>query len=353
MVAMSGGVDSAVAAALLQEQGLEVIGVHLLLWKSGGKNDSGPKDPRLSPFARSAADTAEKLGIAFHLLDLQERFLREVVNPFVSEYLQGRTPNPCPGCNLKIKFRSLVLLADQLSAKYIATGHYARTFFDAGANEHQLFEALSKDKDQAYFLFFVNQEILSRLIFPLREMNKSMVRKQAQELGLELADAKESQDLCFALSGNYAEVVELLSPGIENQGEIIDLSGKILARHPGIHHYTIGQRRGLKLNRSDLYVVKIDPARKQVIVGPEKELYHQKMKVSSVNWIAQISLPRSCQTKIRYRSKKAECRVEPLSENRVMAIFPEPQCAITPGQAAVFYDGEKVLGGGWIEEALD
>ena len=241
LVAMSGGVDSAIAAALLKEQGFEVIGVHLLLWKPGWKTDSAQNDLPASNSAdfeeisrtESARKTAAKLGIEFHLLDLRKQFLEQVAKPFVKEYLQGRTPNPCPICNLKIKFRTLLELADQLSAKYIASGHYARIVFDASANEYQLLEAISKDKDQSYFLFSLNQEVLTRMILPLWEMNKSMVRKQAQELGLASASAKESQDVCFALSGNYAKLVESFNPGNRADGEIVDLSGNVLGFHKG------------------------------------------------------------------------------------------------------------------------
>jgi len=346
---MSGGVDSSFAAAALMSQGWEVIGVHFRLWNQS--QDRSPKD-RIFAAEPSLQKTAQQLGIQLRIIDQSDRFRREIVDYFVKEYLQGRTPNPCALCNPKIKFAALVKLADELKASHISTGHYARVDFDGCQSECRLLEAADKSKDQSYFLFLLEQETLRRLILPLGNMTKSEVKKRIKELGLEAANTEESQDVCFALSKDYAAVIESLEPSAQKSGDMVDLAGKKIGRHQGIYRYTIGQHRGLALSRPDLFVVGIDAKKNQVVVDNESFLFHRRMTVSGLNWLSAVELPISCQAKIRYRFEKAACTVEKASQG-VLVVFDQPQRAITPGQAAVFYRRERVLGGGWIEKAFD
>jgi tRNA-uridine 2-sulfurtransferase len=342
LIAMSGGVDSSMAAALLKQQGHEVIAVHFLLWRSeqGGGCESAQK-------------SAEQLGMDFRALDLREKFRDMVVEYFVNEYLRGRTPNPCSLCNPQIKFAALATLADELGAQFISTGHYAQIEFDACRCEPRMLEAVDKSKDQSYFLAMLDKKILSRVVLPLGSLKKSEVKDRARGLGLDCAGREESQDVCFALDRGYTHVIEALRPGAARPGDVVDGSGKKIGTHKGIHCYTVGQHRGLALNRPDLFVTAVDAAANRVVVGGEQELYHSSMKVSGLNWLTGTELPVECQAKIRYRSEKAECRVMPAGGDAVVATFEKPQRAITPGQSAVFYLGERVLGGGWIESAFD
>jgi tRNA-specific 2-thiouridylase len=247
----------------------------------------------------------------------------------------------------------LIELADQTGVEYVASGHYARVIFDACKSEYQLREADDKSKDQSYFLALLNRNILGRMVFPLGEMKKSDVKTEALKMGLDSAKQEESQDVCFALSKNYAVVIEALRPDRKNSGDMVDVSGKKIGVHKGIHCYTVGQHRGLALNRPDLFVIAIDAAKNQIVVDQDKHLFHSKMKVRGMNWLTDINLPMDCLTKIRYRFEKAECRVEQISDDAVAAVFKKPQRAITPGQAAVFYLEDRVIGGGWIESGWD
>jgi len=347
VVAMSGGVDSALASALLLKNGFEVIGVYFQLWKPREIDEAS------SPFQQWAKKSAEKLGIKFYSLDLRERFRKEIVEPFIEQYIAGKTPNPCALCNPKIKFQALWELAEEFSAKYIASGHYARVGFEPCSGSYALLEAKDKTKDQSYFLFLLNQKFLSRLLFPLGEWTKKQVKAQAQDWGIPSAERCESQDVCFAFSGNYPKLIEVLKPEAKKPGEIVDSSGEVLGTHQGIYRYTIGQHRGLGLNQPGLYVLALDPKQNQIIVGKEPGLYHQKLLANKINWVAGVQFPLSCSAKIRYKTEKAECRVELTSQDKVIVSFDQPQRAITPGQAVVFYREERVLGGGWIEKAFD
>jgi tRNA-specific 2-thiouridylase len=347
LVAMSGGVDSSFAALSLRDRGFKVFGLHFRLWGSGAEPEAH------SLTEESARQTAQELGIEFRVLDLRRKFRDEVVSYFVNEYLSGRTPNPCALCNPRIKFQSLVELAEEIPAAFIATGHYARISSEAGNREYQLLSAKDRDKDQSYFLAFLPRAILRRVIFPLGEMKKNEVKKCSREMKLAAASRPESQDICFALAENYPAVIESLRPEAKRPGDIVDLSGKKIGSHRGIYHYTIGQRRGLGLNRENGYVIAIDAGRNQVVVDKESYLFHRKMQVASVNWLDDTSLPFECQVKIRHRSAKADARVEAAEQGKLLVSFAKPQRAITPGQAAVFYDGERVIAGAWIEKALD
>jgi len=347
LVAMSGGLDSSFAAASLRDQGYAVTGAHFRLWKPGAESEA----PSLSE--ESARQTAQYLGIEFRVVDLRRRFREEVVEYFVNEYLAGRTPNPCALCNPRIKFKTLLELADEISADFIATGHYARVSFDAGNTEYHLLEAKDQNKDQSYFLAFLNRAILRRIIFPLGEMAKSEVKKRGLEMKLPAAANAESQDTCFALDKNYAGIIESVKPEAKRPGDLVDLSGEKIGSHKGIYHYTIGQHRGLALNREDWYVIAIDARKNQVVVDQEPNLLHRKMQLAGLNRLSAFSLPLDCQVKIRYRSAKADARLEETADGMLVVSFAKPQRAITPGQAAVFYRGERVIAGAWIEKAFD
>jgi len=350
LVAMSGGVDSSFAADRLQKQGFEVTGVHFLLWRP---EPAAGKDRELPSPEQSAKKSAEQVGIDLRVIDLREKFRKQIVEYFLNDYLSGRTPNPCSLCNPKIKFAALLELADEMGARHIGSGHYARVIFDACRSEHQLREANDKSKDQSYFLAMLDQKILSRMVFPLGEMKKSEVKKEAAALGLESASREESQDVCFVFSKNYADLIEAHRPGAEKSGDAIDISGNKIGVHKGIYRYTIGQHRGLAMNQPDLFVVAIDAPNNRIVVDKEKYLFHRKMKVSGMNWMTALNFPFDCHAKIRYRFEKAECRVERMEGDAFVATFSTPQRAITPGQSAVFYREDRVIGGGWIESAFD
>ena len=346
-MAFSGGVDSSLACHLLKEQGYEVLGVYFQL----GSVPSQPEKEKEALFL--AQKTATQLGIKFISLDLKERFFKKVVKPFVRQYLMGKTPNPCAVCNPEVKFWALFQLKRELGASWVATGHYARVVYDPDFKEYQLLEALDKGKDQSYFLFQLKLSWLKRIIFPLGEKSKAQIKKYAQELGLASAKREESQDLCFVYSRNYAQVIELLAKKPSKEGEIINSQGRVLGKHKGIYYYTIGQHRGLGLSEPGWYVAKILPEENQIVVGRESELYHQVMLVEDLNWLVKVEFPLSCQAKFRYRSEKADCLVERAGKREVLVKFSQPQRALTPGQASVFYLGERVLGGGWIKEVKE
>ena len=337
VVAMSGGVDSSVSAALLQQQGHDVIGMTMRVW-------DGPVD-----VAADARRVTEQLGIPFHLIDLREEFQRLVVKPFCDEYLNGRTPNPCVLCNQAFKFRLLLEQAEALGADQLATGHYVRVLQEGG--RYRLAKGLSTHKDQSYFLFTLSQQQLSRVCFPLGEMaDKDEVRQKAVELGLPVASKGDSQDICFIPDADYIGFLENHCGAADRSGEIVHVGGQVLGRHAGTYRYTVGQRRGLGLAWSEpLFVVRIDAAKRQVVVGERNCLDVGELIASDCNWIApEPSEPLRCRCRIRYRHREAPATVTVLGEGRCRVVFEEPQQGVTPGQAAVFYDDDRVLGGGWI-----
>lgn len=344
-VAMSGGVDSSVTAALLVERGYDVLGVSLRMWE-------GEKGPRVCSDHRGAREVAEHLGISHTLLDLRGQFAETVVKPFAREYLDGRTPNPCVACNRDFKLGTLLRWAREQGAGHVATGHYARLMRDADARRTSLLRGADRGKDQSYFLFALSPDQLAHTMFPLGEMQKSAVREKARALNLPAAERPESQDICF---GDYKELVAAYAKDGElSGGDVVDRSGKILGAHDGIHSVTIGQRRGLGISaREPLYVVEIDEQANRVIVGNRNELSCTGLVARSVNWIE----PRGdddmeAEVQIRYRARAIPCVIRKASDDACQVIFKEPFSAVTPGQAAVFYRGEQVLGGGWIESAL-
>lgn len=365
-IAMSGGVDSSAAAAILKKQGHDLVGFTMQLWnQSRGINVDENGDPLPSRCCSlddvyDARRVAEELGFPFYVLNLEREFERDVVQPFVASYLNGETPIPCISCNSRLKFASLDQLARSLGCDKVATGHYARVEFDEDSNRYRLLRGRNLEKDQSYFLWELTQEQLSRSLFPLGEMSKPEVREVAREHSLAVAEKSESQEICFVPDGNYAGFIdryleaENAADRLPGEGEIVDTSGAVVGRHGGIHHYTIGQRRGIGIARPEpLYVININSARNQVVVGSQDELRQQEFTAAGVNWVAfdQPHSPVLAEVRIRYRHTPAAATITPIENSRVRIIFDEPQRAITPGQATVFYRGDEVVGGGWIVKA--
>ena len=344
VVAMSGGVDSSVAASLFVEQGYRVHGVSLRMWDEN-------RGPRVCSDHRGAAEVAGMLGIPHTLLDLRAQFAATVVKPFARDYLHGRTPNPCVACNRDFKLGTLLNWAREQGADFVATGHYARITHQDGSHA-ALFRGADGAKDQSYFLFALSQEQLARALFPLGEMHKSEVRERARRLGLPAAERPESQDICF---GDYKELVASYADKDEVcNGDVINRSGTVLGRHRGIHSVTVGQRRGLGIAAAEpLYVIDIDSKTKQVVVGKKEELRCTGLIASGVNW---IDLPDQiefvAEVQVRYRAPAVPSAVRPGANGSCEVVFHETLQGVTPGQAAVFYRGDQVLGGGWIESAL-
>lgn len=355
VVAMSGGVDSSTTAWFLKERGYEVIGATMCI----GMLD---RDQRGSARCCGLADiedarrVALQLEIPFYIFHLREEFEKEVIQYFCEEYVNGRTPNPCILCNEKVKFGSFLKKALELEANFIATGHYARLDFDKEAGRYLLKRGVDRKKDQSYVLFSLTQDQFRHTLFPLGEHRKEEVRRKALQLGLRVHDKPESQEVCFIQESSYHSFLsERLKQSIQ-PGPILDKDGNVLGRHKGIPFYTIGQRRGLRLARGKpLYVIGIDREKNAIIVGGEEEVYRDTFIVDSVNWITSedMASPLNFQVKIRYNHPGAEAVLSPKGNGELEVKFKSPQKAITPGQAAVFYNGETVLGGGWIKEVIN
>ena len=363
-VAMSGGVDSSAAAAILKEQGHELVGFTMQLWdQRRGINTDENGDPLPSRCCSlddvyDARRVAEELDFPFYVLNLERDFERDVVQPFVTSYLNGETPIPCVSCNSRLKFASLDRLAVSLGCEKVATGHYARVEFDPITNRYKLLRGKNEQKDQSYFLWELTQSQLSRALFPLGEMSKPEAREAAREHGLVgVSEKKESQEICFVPDGDYAGFIDrYLEYGnaterLPGEGEIVDASGRVIGRHEGIHRYTIGQRRGMGIaNERALYVISIDADKNRVTAGSSEELLSTEFTVARVNWIAFENPKESvrAEVRVRYRHTAAPATITPLDNERARIVFDEPQRAITPGQASVFYRGDEVIGGGWI-----
>jgi len=354
VVAMSGGVDSSTAAWFLKEEGYEVIGATMCI----GMMDKAQGVPARCCGLTDIEDArrvALQLEIPFYVFHLREEFEKEVIQYFCEEYMKGRTPNPCILCNEKVKFGSFLKKALELEAAFIATGHYARLDLNERIGRYLLKKGVDRKKDQSYVLFSLTQDQFHHTLFPLGENRKEEVRKKALQLGLRIHDKPESQEVCFIQESSYHSfLTERVKQSIK-PGPILDKSGKVLGRHKGIPFYTIGQRRGLRLAKGKpLYVIGIDREKNEIIVGGEEEVYSDKFIVNSVNWIVPQKMISShtTQVKIRYNHPGSEASISPKGENEWEVKFKSPQKAITPGQAAVFYDGETVLGGGWIKEVL-
>jgi tRNA-uridine 2-sulfurtransferase len=366
-VAMSGGVDSSAAAAILKQQGHDLVGFTMQLWNQNrGISVDENGDPLPSRCCSlddvyDARRVAEELGFPFYVLNLEKDFERDVVQPFVASYLNGETPIPCVSCNSRLKFASLDRLAASLGCDKVATGHYARVEFDETTRRHRLLRGRNLEKDQSYFLWELTQDQLSRSLFPLGEMSKPEVREVAREHDLAVAEKSESQEICFVPDGNYAGFIDRYLEAedaverLPGQGEIVSTAGAVIGKHNGIHRYTIGQRRGIGIAAEQpLYVVSIDAAKNQVVVGQPEELLKTEFTAAGVNWIPfdTPTEPVRAEVRVRYRHNPSPATITPLENDRVQVIFDEPQRAITPGQATVFYRGDEVVGGGWIVKAM-
>jgi len=366
-VAMSGGVDSSAAAAILKSQGHDLVGFSMQLWNQRrgiSVDENGEPLPSRCCSLDDVYDArrvAEQLGFPFYVLNLEREFERDVVQPFVASYLNGETPIPCVACNSRLKFASLDRLAISLGCEKVATGHYARVEHDAAANRYRLFRGRNSQKDQSYFLWELTQEQLSHALFPLGEMSKPEVRDVARSSDLAVAEKAESQEICFVPDGDYAGFIDRYleaedsTDKLPGAGEIVDPSGKVLGQHAGIHRYTIGQRRGIGISSErPLYVAAIDAKNNKVVVSHEEDLLSIGFAATGVNWIAfdAPAEPLRAEVRVRYRHEAAPATIELCGRGRVQVKFDEPQRAITPGQATVFYRGDEVVGGGWITRGV-
>jgi len=339
VVAMSGGVDSSVAAALLKEQGYDVIGITMQIWQNGGKS-SGCCSLSAVEDARRVAN---KLGIPYYVVNFKKIFKKTVIDDFINGYNQGHTPNPCVRCNQFVKFDALMKKAKELGADYFATGHYARIEKDKKGG-YILKKGTDPKKDQSYFLYTLNQAALARTLFPVGDLTKVEVRKLAKKHGLNVADKKESQEICF-VEGHFGDLFNL------KKGDILDIEGNVVGKHKGYQLYTVGQRRGLGLSRPrPAYVVKISPKNNQITVGDKGDVYGDDLTAGQMSYIyvRRPTLPMRAKVKIRYNSPEAEAEILPISQGKVRVTFKELQFAITPGQSAVIYDRDNVIGGGII-----
>ncbi|MGH9356853.1 MAG: tRNA 2-thiouridine(34) synthase MnmA [Terriglobia bacterium] len=374
-VAMSGGVDSSAAASMLSRRrassqeapGPSVVGLTMQLWNQRRLPrllglQEGLEPGRASGRCCSLDDVYDArrvagiLGIPYYVINMEQQFEENVVRPFVARYLAGETPVPCSLCNTEIKFEQFVQTARQIGAERIATGHYARIGRDEETGRYRLFAAFDRTKDQSYFLFGLTQSQLARAEFPLGEMTKEQVRAIARETKLPVAEKPDSQEICFVPTGSYREFIdEYLAdqgqPGSSSAGELATTDGKVLGEHGGLHHFTIGQRKGLGVaTGSPLYVIELDARRNRVVVGRDEELYRRKFRVRDVNWIRPPETGGDVEADVRIRNKHvpSAARIQVLADHEAAVEFVRPQRAITPGQAAVFYDDDEVIGGGWI-----
>ena len=361
-VAMSGGVDSSTVAAMLVQQGADVIGLTLQLWDQNRLAGKDGTPARTTGRCCSLDDVydarrvAETLAIPYYVVNQQERFEQDVVRPFVNDYLNGLTPIPCSLCNNHLKFDQLLLTARQIGANRIATGHYARNHYDPARGRWILSRPEDRAKDQTWFLFGLTQDQLAHTLVPLGHLTKPAVREIARDSHLALADNPDSQEICFIPGGDYKKFIanyleEQGQPMPDTSGDLVTTSGQPLGRHQGVHNFTIGQRKGLGVSSPNpLYVLNIDKSSRQVTVGGETELNTPTLHVHRLNWIAIPGLdhPLRAQVKIRHVHEPSPALLEPLGDGKLRVTFDTPQRAITPGHSAVFYNGDEVLGGGWI-----
>jgi len=360
-VAMSGGVDSSVVAGMLNRAGEHVIGMTMQLWNQKRLPDIATDKPtgRCCSLddVYDARHVAQHLGIPYYVVNFEERFEAQVVKPFIDDYMAGRTPIPCTLCNNFIKFDQFLEMAEGIGAREIATGHYARIEFNDKSERWEMRRSVDRAKDQTYFLCGLKQDQLARTRFPLGGMEKAQVRELARELGIPTAAKPDSQEICFVPNGDYAGFIDsyFKAQGIapaETQGEIVTADGRVVGEHAGVHHFTVGQRRGLGVSAAEpLYVIATEPASKRVVIGRNDDLLRGSMLVRDINWIsiAAPAAPLRAEVKIRNKHAAAQATLLPVDVTRIDVRFDEPQRAVTPGQGAVFYSGDLVLGGGWIE----
>jgi len=360
-VAMSGGVDSSVVAGMLNRAGERVIGMTMQLWNQKRLPDVATDKPtgRCCSLddVYDARHVAQHLGIPYYVVNFEDRFEAQVVKPFIDDYMAGRTPIPCTLCNNFIKFDQFLEMAEGIGAREIATGHYARIDWNGESGRWEMRRSVDRSKDQTYFLCGLKQDQLARTRFPLGGMEKTQVRELARELGIPTAANPDSQEICFVPNGDYAGFIDsyFKEQGIapaETQGEIVTADGRVVGEHAGVHHFTVGQRRGLGVAAAEpLYVIATEPATKRVVIGRNDDLLRGSMHVRDVNWIS-IAAPAAAlraEVKIRNKHTAAAATLHPAANGAVEVRFDEPQRAVTPGQGAVFYSGDLVLGGGWIE----
>ncbi|WP_304205503.1 tRNA 2-thiouridine(34) synthase MnmA [Peptostreptococcus russellii] len=345
LLGMSGGVDSTVAAYLLREEGYEVVGATMKLWVPENIENTAIVD---------AKKMADKLGLEHHVIDLEDKFKSTVVKHFIDGYYEGSTPNPCIFCNKHIKFDLMFDVADELGCQYIATGHYCRIIKNEETSKYELIKAVTDKKDQSYMMYNLNQEKLSRILFPIGEYDKSEIREIAEKVGLEVYNKPDSQDICFIPDGDYEKFLEKYSGRKDKKGKFVDSKGNEIGNHQGITRYTIGQRKGLGITfGKPVYVIDINGKDNTVTLGVNNDLFKNELIARDVNFldfsVKELDKPLEVQAKIRYSSSLSDALVTKIDNNRVKVVFKDSQRAITKGQSVVFYEGNKLIGGGVIE----
>ena len=354
VIGMSGGVDSSVAAYLLKEQGYDVIGITMQIWQDM-KQETFEREGGCCSLsaAEDARRVCDKIGIPFYVVNFKEIFEKKVIDYFVDEYFEGRTPNPCIACNRYLKFDALLNKARALEAEYVATGHYARVNYDEKYQRYVLKKSATIQKDQTYALYNLTQEQLGATLMPLGDYTKDVVREIAYKQHLGVASKPDSQEICFVDDNNYSRFLTERRPEAVKSGYFVDTRGNVLGKHQGIVHYTVGQRKGLGIALGKpMFVVELLPDKNLVVLGDESEVFSKELIASDVNMILyeKLEKPIKVKAKIRYSAQEADCLVEPLESNRIKVTFDQPQRAITPGQSVVLYDGDYVVGGGTIEK---